>query len=203
MTAADALILFLACAAAMASPGPGVAALVTRAASVGIAATLPFIAGMVAGDLMLYAVAVAGMAGLHAWTAPLMPILSAAAGLWLIGLGHRQWRQADQPLNTAGGGSGSFVAAWLLTIGNPKTIVFYLALLPTIVGPQDGLSPHGAVMGAAIVAATLATIMLAYAALTRAAMGLLSHPRPLRRLCALVMAGVGGLLLVQAAGSLY
>ena len=201
MSPADALVLFSACAAAMASPGPGVAAVVARAAGAGIVGTLPFIAGMVAGDLVLFMVAVTGMAGLNALAASATPALSAAAGLWLVWLAIKQWRQAEAPL-AAASAPDSFAAAWLLTIGNPKTIVFYLALLPAIVGPR-GLGLGDAALGALIVAATLTGVMLGYAALTRAALGLLAHPRPLRRACAAIMAGVGALLLAQAARSVY
>lgn len=201
MSPADSLVLFSACFAAMASPGPGVAALVARAASVGVAGSLPFIAGMIAGDLVLFMVALAGMAGLQTWLAPLMPALTAAAGLWLLWLGVKQWRTADMPL-AAANAPDSFFAAWLLTIGNPKTLIFYLALLPTIVGPR-GMGLGDALAGGAIVAATLSAVMLGYAGLTRMALGLLSHPRPLRRACAVLMAGVGLLLLAQAGRSVY
>ncbi|CDK98004.1 conserved protein of unknown function [Magnetospirillum gryphiswaldense MSR-1 v2] len=202
MSPTDALVLFSACAAAMASPGPGIAALVSRAASVGIAGSLPFIAGMIAGDLALFVAAMLGLAGLGAAFSSWMPIISAVAGLWLLWLGWKQWRAADAPLDEGCSSSASFLAAWLLTIGNPKTIIFYMALLPVVIGPQ-GLTLADAVLGAGIVATTLAAIMLAYAGLTQAAMGFLRHPRPLRRLCAVIMAGVGLVLLARAGISVY
>ncbi|KAF0222491.1 MAG: Lysine exporter protein [Rhodospirillaceae bacterium] len=202
MSPADALVLFSACAAAMASPGPGIAGLVSRASAVGLAGSLPFIAGMIAGDLVLFAAAMLGLAGLAATLSSWMPALSALAGTWLLWLGWKQWRAADAPLVNEGAASASFLAAWLLTIGNPKTIVFYMALLPAIIGPQ-GLTLADAVLGAGIVAATLAMVMLTYAGLTQAAMGFLRHPRPLRRLCAAIMAGVGLLLLARAGISVY
>lgn len=202
MSPADALVLFSACAAAMASPGPGIAALVSRAASVGIGGTLPFIAGMMAGDLVLFTIAMLGLAGLNSALTPWMPALTALAGSWLLWLGWKQWQGADAPLTSQSAVSASFLAAWLLTIGNPKTIIFYMALLPAIIGPQ-GLTLIDAVLGAGIVAATLALVMLAYAALTQAAMGFLRHPRPLRRLCAVIMAGIGLVLLARAGISVY
>lgn len=197
---ADALALFFACLAAMASPGPGVAALVARAAVAGVRGSLPFIAGMVAGDLVLFAVAVAGMAGLQAWADRLLPPLLAVAGLWLLWMAGRQWRSAAVPPAAARSGGGSFMAAWLLTIGNPKVIVFYLALLPAVMGPW-GLRPGDVAMAALIVVTTLAAVMLAYAWLARAAAGLLAHPATLRRVCAAVMAGVGLLLLARGVAS--
>lgn len=202
MSPTDALVLFSACAAAMASPGPGIAGLVSRATAGGIVGSLPFIAGMVAGDLVLFFAAMLGLAGLDSALSSWMPTLSALAGLWLLWLGWKQWIAADTPLADEDAASASFVAAWLLTISNPKTIIFYMALLPAIIGPQ-GLSLIDAVLGAGIVATTLAAIMLAYAGLTQAAMGFLRHPRPLRRLCAVIMAGVGLVLLARAGISVY
>ncbi|MBR9970406.1 LysE family translocator [Magnetospirillum sulfuroxidans] len=200
MSLSHILVLFTACLAAMASPGPGVAALVTRAANAGIVGSLPFIAGMVAGDLVLFTVAMAGMATLGAALAPWLPLLSGLAGLWLLWLGWKQWLTADHPLSAATA-SASFMAAWLLTLGNPKTIIFYMALLPIIIGPQ-GLRLADAMLAALIVAVTLCLVMLGYAALVHGAMGFLRHPRPLRRLCALVMAAVGAGLLVRTGFSL-
>lgn len=201
MSLSDALILFTACLAAMASPGPGVAALVTRASHVGIVGSLPFIAGMVAGDLVLFTLAIAGMATLSSALAVWMPLLSGLAGLWLLWLGWKQWQAADRPL-TAATASASFMAAWLLTIGNPKTIIFYMALLPIIIGSQ-GLRLADAILGALIVAITLTMVMLGYATLVHGAMGFLQHPRPLRRLCAVVMAVIGGGLLARALYSVW
>lgn len=201
MTFAQSLVLFSACLAAMASPGPGVAALVARASAVGLWGAVPFIAGMVVGDLMLFSAAIIGMASFGAALSPFLIPLSAVAGLWLIWLGVRQWRDAGTAI-TAQAAGGSFLAAWLLTLGNPKTIIFYLALLPLIIGPQ-GLRPTDAIFAGAIVALTLSMVMLGYGALTQAAMGFLRHPGPLRRGCGALMAVIGMVLVAQAGWSLY
>ena len=67
-------------------------------------------------------------------------------------------------------------------MGNPKTIVFYLALLPTVVPLDQPITVLGFAELTAIVVVVLLIIGLAYAALAAAARDLFKSSKAIRRL---------------------
>ena len=76
----------------------------------------------------------------------------------------------------------TFVSGFALTLGNPKTIVFYLALLPTVVPLDKPIGPIAFLELTAIVTIVLLIIGLAYAALAAWAREFITSPTALRRL---------------------
>ncbi len=117
------------------------------------------------------------------------------AGLYLAYLAYRLWRAADSAGQVGAEARdrplSSFVAGLTITLGNPKTIVFYLAILPTLV---DLRSVTGAdfVTLVAVTAATLLIVMTPYAALASRARDSLRRPgfrARLNRSAAAIMAG--------------
>jgi threonine/homoserine/homoserine lactone efflux protein len=72
-----------------------------------------------------------------------------------------------------------FAAGLLVTLGNPKIMVFYLALLPTLVDLREvGLAAWGQLVAMMLV--VLAGIDLAWALLAARARRLLRSPRAVR-----------------------
>lgn len=196
----DALLLFSVCLAAMVSPGPGVAAVIARGATNGWRGALGFILGIVAGDLVLFTAAAIGLAALAATWSGLITALAVAGGLWLVLSGTRMWRQDGDgdAGTTAGTGAASPLAGLLMTLGNPKAVLFYLALLPAVLGPAPaGLFAF--VESAAIIAITLTVVMTSYAAAGQAAARLLARPMLLHRGSAAIMIGAGLFILGRAA----
>lgn len=196
MTLHDALLLFTVCLAAMVSPGPGVAAVVARGAACGWRRALGFIAGIVIGDLVLFTAAAIGLAALAATWRGLLSLLAVAGGLWLVVSGLRLWRDIGHG-GPAADQTATPIAGLLMTLGNPKAVLFYLALLPAILGP----GPTGMLAfteSALIVALTLTLVMTSYAVAGQAAARALAHPLVLRRLCATIMIGAGLFVLGRA-----
>ena len=171
----------LAFAVAAATPGPGNAALVARSLGGGFAAALPMIAGLVLGDLVYLSLAVFGLAVAAAKMGAVFLVIHWVGALYLLYMAYRLW---TAPALEAGAGSGvagrfrPFLAGLSVTLGNPKVMVFYLALLPNLVDLRRVDVPAFAEL-AGIVLVVLTAVMLAYAALADRARG--SFARPGRR----------------------
>lgn len=117
------------------APGPAVAMVMSRGASIGLVRTLPFIAGLVIGDIFLFIAALLGLAALAAALGPLFLVIKWLGVCYLLYLAYSTWNAEVSLLeSTAVGPSGlkSFGMALLLPLGNPKAVGFYVALLPTV-----------------------------------------------------------------------
>lgn len=189
-------------------PGPGVAALVGQSLGSGLRAALFLLAGLALGDVVYLTVAVAGLAALAQAFAGVFLLVKVLGGAYLIWLAARLWT-ARAGLAEAGearpaSDAGSFLTGFSVTMGNPKTIVFYLALLPTVLDLQEVGPAKWAMLAAATVCILFVTLT-PYAVLAARARRLLTRPQALRRLnrtAAGIIGGTGALLLGQAAMAL-
>jgi len=151
-----AIIIFLAI------PGPGNLALMTSTAKGGTRGGLAATLGVIAGDQVLMWAAVAGVAALLlAWPAVFEAVqwVGAAYLAWL-GLRMIRARPGDTPVIDIRPGH-YFKQAAVITLMNPKAIVFYMAFFPLFVDParHQGLWTFGAM------AVTIAILTLAYGAI--------------------------------------
>ncbi|MGU3402494.1 LysE family translocator [Methylobacterium brachiatum] len=195
MTLAGFLAYALALCVAAAVPGPGVVALVARALSSGFRAAMAFSAGLILGDLTFLSAAVFGLALIAETLGEVFVVVRLCAGLYLAYLAVRLWRAAGQTDRIEGGPAdrtlSSFIAGITITLANPKTIVFYLAILPTIVDLRTVTAgDFGILVG--LTALVLAGVMTPYAALAARARESLRKPvfrARLNRSAAAIMAG--------------
>ena len=178
------------------SPGPSIAALVARVLTNGFRDVLPFLAAMWIGEVIWLTLAVAGMAVVAKTFGAVFMALKIAGVAYLHVLAWKMW---FAPTETGGGSdipSGQkpwrmFGAGLLVTLGNPKIMVFYLALLPAILD----LKEVGLLAWLELIATTfvvLAAVDLSWALLAVRPKRLLTHRRAVRianRTSANVMAG--------------
>ncbi|UJW80423.1 LysE family transporter [Hydrogenophaga sp. SL48] len=148
-----AIILFLAI------PGPGNLALITSTGKGGIKGGLAATLGLIAGDQVLMWAAVAGVAALlTAYPAAFNAVqwLGAAYLAW-IGFKMLTAKPGDAPILNIQPRQ-YFRQAFVITLLNPKAIVFYMAFFPLFVDPakHQGLVTFGAM------AITIAVLTLAY-----------------------------------------
>jgi threonine/homoserine/homoserine lactone efflux protein len=127
------------------APGPSVAALVARVLTNGIRDVLPFLAAMWIGEALWLTAAVGGLTVLAHTFALAFLALKLGGVAYLLFLAWKMWFApvAPQEGQLPQGQSPwrMFVAGLTVTLGNPKIMVFYLALLPTIVDvSQVGLA---------------------------------------------------------------
>ena len=117
------------------SPGPGLAAVLSRTLAFGKAAGFRTVAGMVPVDFLFLGLAMAGLSAVATLMGPFFMIVKYTAAAYLIWLGIKAWRNAGAPVEMAEqDGRGrwkDFGIGALVTLGNPKAIIFYSALLPT------------------------------------------------------------------------
>ncbi|MGU3326535.1 LysE family translocator [Methylobacterium mesophilicum] len=195
MTSAGFLTYALALGVAAAVPGPGVVALVARALSSGFKAAMAFAVGLVLGDPTFLSAAVFGLALIAETLGELFVVVRLCAGLYLAILAVRLWRSAGRTDRIEGGPAdrplASFVAGLTVTLANPKTIVFYLAVLPTLVDLRTITAGDYATL-VGLTGSVLALVMTPYAALAARARDSLSEPAfraRVNRGAAAIMAG--------------
>jgi threonine/homoserine/homoserine lactone efflux protein len=125
-------------ALAVATPGPGVAAIIARSLAHGFRGSFAFLAGFVIGDLAWFAIAATGLAALAKTAAAVFIAIKWAGVAYLLYLAWKLWTAPAQAVAVKEGDSRqhgwpAFIASLMLTLANPKAILFFLALLPTVV----------------------------------------------------------------------
>lgn len=177
------------------SPGPSIAALIARVTARGPRDVLPFLAAMWLGEAVWLSLAVWGLASLALTFHAAFIVLKWVGVGYLLFLAWMMWHApvavAADALPQRGSGAKMFAAGLAVTLGNPKIMVFYLALLPAIVDLKAvsviGWAELTATMFAVLIAVDLAWVLLA----ARARLLLKSPPavRLANRVSASVMAG--------------
>lgn len=119
-------------------PGPGMTALVARSVSGGAVTGFIMLAGLILGDLIYLSVAIFGLAIIaHTYTS-IFTLINRAASLCLCVLALQFWSHQPHAINIDQKATRRELAsAWFsgltITLGNPKTIAFYLAILPPVI----------------------------------------------------------------------
>jgi leucine efflux protein len=149
--AAFVLLLFL--------PGPGNLALISSASKGGLAGGLASVLGLLLGDQILLWLTVAGVAALLKTYPPLFMALQWAGAAYLVWLGGKML------LAKPGEGPGLqitpghyFQETLLITLLNPKAIMFYLAFFPQFIDPVH----HQGWITFAVMAVTIAVLGFVY-----------------------------------------
>src|SRR5215469_9484753 len=83
---------------AVATPGPGVTAVIARSLSHGMRGAPAFIAGFVAGDLIWFAAAAAGLSALAQTAHTVFLLIRYAGAVYLLYLAYRLWTAPTKPV---------------------------------------------------------------------------------------------------------
>ena len=196
MTLAGFLAYSLALAIAAAIPGPGVTALVARALGSGFRSALAMSFGLVVGDLTYLTAVVLGLALVAQTFGTVFLVIKWLGVAYLAWLAWSFWRSGITPENVEarkgkGGLFASFLAGLTVTLGNPKTMIFYLALTPTLVDLRTITIADYAIL-AVLTVVVLLVVLVPYLALAAKARWFLKTPsalKTLNRTAATFMAG--------------
>ena len=173
-------------AIAAAIPGPGVTALVARALGSGFRSSLFMAFGLVLGDLTYLTAVVLGLAFVAQTFGTVFLIVKWLGVAYLAWLAWSFWSsgisaETVEARKGRGGAVASFLAGLAVTLGNPKTMIFYLALTPTLVDLQTiTLADYGIL--AACTIAVLLVVLVPYLLLAAKARWFLASPRALKAL---------------------
>jgi len=115
-----------------ASPGPSNAAVTARAMASGWRASTPLIIGLVVGELLLFATAVAGLAALAKAMGPAFVVIKWIGVVYLLYMAWRMWTAPVESDGMAPAKSTGLGAGLVLALGNPQAIGFYAAILPSL-----------------------------------------------------------------------
>ncbi|MCA1941793.1 MAG: LysE family translocator [Caenispirillum bisanense] len=141
MTLHTVAALLATCFLAAVLPGPGTVALSARVMAQGVRRSLVFVAGMLSGDVVWIAFAVTGLTVIAKTLGPLFLAVKIAGGLYLVWLGIKllRTRHDDAPDNgpaavpTEPSAWRTYLSGLALMIGNPKVMLFYVSVLPTVI----------------------------------------------------------------------
>lgn len=197
--AASALLLVI--------PGPTVLLVVSYAMGRGWRVAAPMAAGVALGDLTAMTLSMLGVGALLAGSAALFTAVKWIGAAYLVWLGVKLWRaggtaaasartDASPPMRMLG-------HAWLVTVLNPKSILFFVAFVPQFLDPAKPFAGQAAVMVATFVVLAFANAF-GYAVLGARAGGLVRSPRAMRIVnrgggTALIGAGAAAALLHRSA----
>ena len=117
-------------------PGPDMAYMIAVGLEGGRAAALQAIAGIVCGMSIYAAAAVAGMGQLAEAHPRVFDAVKLAGAGYLLWLAASTIRTARAPFATDGAGSSErwFLRGFVVSISNPKIILFFVAVLPQFAG---------------------------------------------------------------------
>jgi threonine/homoserine/homoserine lactone efflux protein len=169
---------------AAASPGPGIAAIVARVLGRGMRGAVAFTAGVALGDVVWLTVAILGLAAVAQTFHGVFLAIKYAGVAYLLYLAWQLWTAPVAAHEVAADTTDVkpvrlFLAGLAVTMGNPKVMVFYLALLPNIIDLRH-VTFGGWLALSTVALAVLAVVFGAYVGLAARTRRLFTSPRALR-----------------------
>ena len=167
-----------------ASPGPDNMTIVARTISHGAASGIAYGTGTVVGILIFLTLAALGLSIIATEMSAVMTVLRYAGAAYLIWMGIKLWTAEPvvpelQPVSGRRGLLAIFATGVALNLGNPKMPLFYLALLPNVVGTSL-TSEHVALLAGVILAVEM-VVIAGHVFLAGRARTLLRTPTVVRR----------------------
>jgi threonine/homoserine/homoserine lactone efflux protein len=190
---------------AAAIPGPGITAIVARALGSNFRETFFMGLGLVLGDMTYLTAVILGLAFVAQTFTEVFIVIKIAGALYLGYIAYKLWTAGLLPQDIAAKKSSSigmsFLSGLLVTLGNPKTMLFYVALVPTLIDIDSiGLREYGILLVTTFV--VLLVVLIPYMMLASRARILLKQPRALQalnRVAASILAGTAAFIATRAA----
>ncbi len=193
MHSSDFIVFLTALGIAAATPGPGLAAVVATTFEGGGTRAFWFCLGVVSGDLVWLSLSLHGLALIAMKIPILFMIIKWSGVLYLLVLAVRLWRSTSVQRNNAPAHSKNLPMAsgFAITMGNPKAMLFYLSLLPSIVDTNVVTTSMTLLLSAAVVG-ILSLVLCIYVFFALRARAVLSSHQSsgrMNRLTSIVLAG--------------
>lgn len=186
------------------TPGPGVFATISRALASGFNNAAFVVLGIVLADLLFLLLAIFGLSAIATILGDLFVIVKYLGAAYLFYLGYKILTSKDNDTNVDAvvelSWKKNFLAGLLITLANPKVILFYLGFLPTFVNLQT-LTVIGIVIISTILTIVLGGVMLGYAYSASGAKKLFKSKSAKRKMniaAGSTMVTAGGVLIAKA-----
>jgi len=184
-------------------PGPSDFAVVACALSTGLRKAALMIVGIIIADICFILLAIYGLSAMAMAFEPVFLVLKYVGAVYLLWLGIRTLRAAPTKANvttmpaTPQSAFGSFSSGFLITLGDPKAVLFYLSLFPAFVDLAH-LNLTDTVTIMLIATLAIAGVKGAYAYLATHALGFFAnnnYPHYINHVAGSVLIVTGGWLI--------
>ena len=186
------------------TPGPGVFATISRALSSGFSNASFVVFGIVIGDIIFLLLAIFGLSTIASILGDFFILVKYLCGTYLLFLGYKILTSKEKETNLKGihelSWKKNFLTGLIITLSNPKVILFYLGFLPTFINLQT-LTTIDIFIILSIVSIVLGGVMLAYAYSASSAKDLFkskSSKRKMNIAAGSVMISAGAVLIIKA-----
>lgn len=179
-------------------PGPSVLLTVSHSMSFGWRPALATVAGETMGIAVQLVIAAVGLTSLLAGVAEAFEWIRWGGAAYLVYLGIRQWQSAGEPLGLETdrvSKTNLFVQGLVVTIPNPKSLVFIAAFLPQFIDVSRPLD-----LQFAVIVPTFLVITFFVTSLWALAAGNISGFFQGRRSLKPVLKAAGGLMVMAGVG---
>lgn len=182
----------------IALPGPSVLLTVAHSISFGWQRAIVTVAGETAGIAVQLLVATIGLSSLLAVVAEAFEWIRWGGGAYLVYLGAKQWRSAGEPAGldiSSASKTNLFIQGLVITIPNPKSLIFIAAFLPQFIDTARPLA-----LQFSIIVSTFLVITFTVTSVWALAAGKASAYLRGRRAFQSILRTAGGLMIVAGAG---
>ncbi len=175
------------------TPGPGVLATVAKSLATGFKNSLGLILGIVLGDAIFLFFAIFGLSFVAKVMGDFFIIVKYCGSLYLIWIGIKIFITKETNISETSK-TGNFITGILITLSNPKVILFYCGFLPTFLDLSN-LKSTDIMIVFFVILSILASVLLAYAYLGESTRSLIKNKKSLRRVnkiagCVMVTSGI-------------
>ncbi|GGD99470.1 lysine transporter LysE [Aureimonas endophytica] len=195
----------------VAIPGPTIVMVVSEALAHGRRIALASVLGVALGDLLAASLSLVGVGTVLAASGLAFTLLKWLGAAYLVFIGLKMWRAPAPDFAPPETGSVQvasrriFRDSFLVTLFNPKGIVFFMAFVPQFISAERAFAPQAAQLVATFVVIGMVNAF-AYATLASGARRLVRRPRVLKAATRtgagfLIGAGIASLFVRRAAAA--
>jgi threonine/homoserine/homoserine lactone efflux protein len=133
------------------SPGPNMLLCLTHGIHYGLSRTFSTMLGLLSGLAIILAISFAGLGAVLAASTTAFEVVKYVGAVYLVYLGVKTWRTTDTGPITAihplsAGGSKRYRTGMLVSLSNPKAILFCVAFFPQFIDRRQPLMPQATIL---------------------------------------------------------
>ncbi|HWG29433.1 MAG TPA: LysE family transporter [Steroidobacteraceae bacterium] len=133
------------------TPGPNMLLSLTHGIHHGLVRTTSTMLGLLSGLAIILSISIGGLGAVLVASTTAFQVIKYAGAVYLVYLGIRVWRTADARLVTesrplAANGWARYRTGVLVSLSNPKAILFCVAFFPQFIDRRQALAPQASIL---------------------------------------------------------